>query len=188
MKCPECNMENDASHRFCEYCGSSLQVSQTDQEKAKNRDFLLIQTIRIAVMLLGLAVVNSIITDLAFVQEMSIPNFDLAPSFILSTVVSLVGIFIGVRYLRILTRAWPKAFPNFKEASVVITAGIMLILLTFIYKAARPMVLKYFEDRTILLVLQIILVGISAGYVGRACKVVYSKLPVWIKAAAREEG
>lgn len=187
MKCPQCSMENESSHRFCEFCGSSLEISKDDQEKTKNRDFLLIQTIRIAVTLLGLAVVNSIITDLDFVQDMQIPDFDLDPSFILSLVVYLVGGVVGVRFLRILTKAWPKAFPNFKEASVVITAGVVLILLTFIYKAARPMVLEYFDDRTILLILQIILVGISIGYVGRACKVVYSKLPIWIKAAAQEE-
>jgi hypothetical protein len=137
-------------------------------------------TLRFLIALLGLALLNMILTGLAFVEELIIPDFPLSTPTLVSSLIYFIALVLLVNYARVLAVMWPQAFPRYQEASVGFVALILLIILTTAYSGFRPFILEYASDTTPLTIIQFVFLSIAFIIVGRASVILYQALPSWL--------
>lgn len=187
MNCPSCNTFNDPSTQFCMNCGRPLTGEPAQMPPLvspsltpRPGEWLGILTLRLLVALLGLWLLKAIVTKLSFVRELVIPEIQLTAAEIISLLVFIVMIVLLLGFARTLGTLWPQAYPRYREASLVFNALIYLVILSFAYKALRPVLIWITNDQEILMILQIILVVLAIMIIVYPCIIVYHALPGWI--------
>jgi hypothetical protein len=190
MNCPRCNTENDPTHRFCKNCGEMLHQQAPAQQPQMNyrqsfstkspSEALGIQTIRIIIALLGLAIVNIVFSNLAFVEELSIPNFNLQTPDLIRSIIYLISVVLIIGYAQSLAKLWPQAYPKFGDVVVIFMAIISLVTLAMAYSGIKPVLQAFTSDSTSFTILQIVFMAIALFVVIRACILVYKRIPSWI--------
>lgn len=183
MNCPHCNTPNDPSNQFCMSCGKPMKADATlaaNRPAVSPSEWLGILTIRLVAALFGLWILNKILTQLSFVKELKIPDFDVTPASIISAVLFLVMILLLLGFARLLGVLWPRTFPKAPEAVLIWNAIIYLIVLSVGYTALRPVIQGFFDEPEVLMVFQIVLVVIALLIVIRPSIVIYKALPTWL--------
>lgn len=184
MNCPHCNTPNDPSHQYCINCGKPLHEPPSPNSTSNqqySRDQLSAHTFQIIVSLIGLWLINTILTGLSFVEELVIPDLPLSVSLLISLIVLLLVFFLLIRFARAIAAYWPFAFPRLREAGSVINALLTVIILGIAYRIFKPIVLQISRDPEPLMILQIILLLIAVVLVFRAGLFVYHAIPNWYK-------
>jgi len=180
MNCPHCNTPNDPSNRFCVNCGRDIHVQPMARGTPSAVGALGVQTVQLFIALFGLSILNSILTGLAFVEELRIPDFELSTPSVITFLIYFVAVILLVNYVRMLSFLWPQAFPRYPEVMALVGGVIYLILFTLAYQGLKPLILAYATDTIPLTLLQVILLFVSLIMVGRASVIVYNALPVWL--------
>ena len=180
MNCPHCNTPNDPANRFCVNCGLDIHIQPMARGTPSAVGVLGVQTAQLLIALFGLSILNSILTGLAFVEELEIPDFRLSAPSVITFLIYLVAVILLINYVRMLGYLWPQAFPRYPEVMVLVAVVIYLILFTMAYQSLKPFILAYATDTVPLTLLQVILLFVSLIMVGRASVIVYNALPVWL--------
>lgn len=191
MNCPNCGAPNDPSSKFCASCGHPLQgqgssSSSDSYEPAYSpRAVLGIQTGQLLLSLLGLWILRTVLTGLSFVQELRIPDVPMTTPSIISALIYLTIIVLLVRYVSLLGRLWPQAFPGYPHAAAVGGGIVYLIALAQAYKGSKPLLAMTSADPELVMIWQIVLVFIALLVAIRVSVIVYRFLPTWLTSARR---
>lgn len=180
MNCPYCHTPNDPANRFCVSCGRDIHAQPIREGGMFPIGILGIQTARLLLALLGLSILNTIFTSLAFIKELRIPDFVLTTPNIITFLIYTVAVILLVNYVRMLGFLWPQAFPKYQEVMLLVSSVIYLIIFTMAYQGLKPPILAYSTDTIPLTLLQVILLFTSLVMLGRASVIVYNALPSWL--------
>lgn len=182
MNCPNCNAYNKPGSQFCIQCGEPLQSSGSPPVQYRSaKEVLGIYTARMVIALIGLMILNMILTGLSFIEEINIPDFDMSAPTLITILIYLVAIGLLIHYGVNLRVLWPRAFPKFNQAHSLFNAVIYVVVLSMTYKVIKPFILEFSDDySTPLLIIQLILVAIVLVILGTASIFIYQVLPIWI--------
>lgn len=181
MNCPNCNTPNKPGSQYCIQCGEPLQVANQPQVKyGSAKEVLGIYTLRTLLALIGLAILNTILTGLSFIEELDIPDFDMTAPTLITILIYLVAITLLIQYTVTLKGLWPRAYPRYQQADSLFNAILYVIVLSMVYRVFKPFIFEFTFDTTPLLIVQLILIAFVLVILGRASIFVYQMMPVWI--------
>lgn len=189
MNCPACHAPNDPSSQFCQTCGTQLQINCISRNEARER--LLLSTFRLVLGVLGLWIIKTVLINLDFVQEVTIPDFPISVSTLVVLVILVIVAFLLIGFSRTLSSYWEVAFPGVSNVEHLGIAVIWLILLGIAYKILKPFVLMINFDpgpgvtttsgSMAILILQLILILMAIVVVFRAGVLLYHSIPLWFE-------
>jgi hypothetical protein len=175
MNCPHCNYPNGPANQFCQNCGLPLQI-------ASPRKSLWVMTARLLITVFGLWIIRTVLVNLAFVQDLRIPDFPLATTTIINVFIYALIIYLLISFIRTVAGLWPLAFPRYREGVVVFQAIVYLIVLSQLYKVLQQVLPSFNLGSEGMLIIQLILVVLALTLVFRASVVVYHAIPSWVSA------
>jgi len=163
-------------------CGANLMVNDpVVSAKEESRKKLSIETIRTIISIFGLLILNWLIKSMSFLEDLQIPESDLAIELIVKSVIYLLIIVLLLRYAGNLGSLWKKAFSNFSQAAVFFQTILFILCLSVLYDSTLWLFKQYVEDPQILLIYQLILGGIAVVLIIRAGVYFYQVLPLWLR-------
>lgn len=180
MNCPSCNSPNPPENIFCMQCGQPLHNTSPNQSQTSANSWLGIQTVRVLISLFGLWVIKAVLTRLSFIRELRIPDFNLPPVTVVEIIIFILAVILLLAFARQLGVLWPRAYPAYAQIAPALNALIYALVLSFLYKILKPLVVGFMEDSEALLVLQLLFTFIALIILLRAAMLVYQKLPAWI--------
>jgi len=139
-------------------------------------------TTRMILALVGLVILNAILTGLSFIEEFQIPDFDLDTPTLITALIYLVAIGLLVNFSLTLRSLWPQAYPRYNQAFYLFNAIIYVVVLVMAYRVAKDIIQAFTDDSDPLTILQLVCVVVVLFIVGRASVFVYQLLPSWIEA------
>ena len=184
MNCPHCNTQNDPSYQFCMNCGKSLGKGAPAPKQAplarSSSELLGVFTVRLVIALLGIWLIKTIINWLPFARELPVSETGLSILMFINMMIFIIVILLLLGYARTVRVLWPQAYPRYREVGFVIMAVVCIGVLIAVYNAFLPLILKYSDDPSILIIFQALLLLFSAIFLGYAFLGVYRKLPAWL--------
>jgi len=181
MICPKCQTPNEAEAQFCANCGALLAQSAKLPKVRSPREWLGILTAQLLLGLLLIYIVKAILVAMPFIKELRIPDFDLTPIAIINILVGLVIVALIIKFILDLRTWWPRAFPGYASLADLCIAILVLILLSAIYSAVKPLFILFTADVPELpMIVQILLLLAALFFASRAVILVYQNLPAWL--------
>lgn len=200
MNCPNCGADNEAGSRFCISCGSGLvggisfetEVGGGGWPARSGNPFrrqIGYATARVVVGVLLAFFIRSILLGLSFVDELIIPDFPLRVFQLVDMLTYVVVIILLVAFMQMIRANWLQAFPRARELSPAIVSVLLVLALSWLYRALLPLVVQILDNPAdFLLVLRITLFLLALFLLGRAGLLVYGAVPVWLDGLSLDLG
>lgn len=179
MNCPHCQTFNQPESRFCIKCGKPLSVAPSSYTPpATSPDRLLaIATGRVIIATLLLLLFRAILVRLSFFRGLTIPDFELSPTQIVTSLVHLIILYLLLNYAPALRVLWSRTFPRLAMFTVVWVVLVYLFALSSIYIAFVIPIYTLVADRMVGTYLQITIAVLAFVMLGYAWVAVYREIP-----------
>ena len=191
MKCPHCNTQNDPSYQFCLSCGKPLGKGSSVPSRAplaqSSSELLGVLTVRLLIALFGIWLIKTIINWLPFARVLPVSETGFSVLLLINLMIFLIVILLLLGYARTLRVLWTQAYPLYREVGFVIIAVVYICVLIAVYSAFLPLIIRYSDDPSILIIFQALLLLFSTVILGYAFLVVYRKLPAWLTIIRQEQ-
>lgn len=181
MICPKCQTPNEPNSEFCMRCGTPLHlVEREGNPLSANRYHLFIETLKFVFMLLGLYLIQTILTSLQFVKDIRIPDFPITVIQMVEVVMGLIILVLVIAFAAGFSGLWGRAFPAASAAGNIITSFLYIIVLSVLYKGMMPVMESAFNEPEIYLILQVFFLIIAIILAASILITLNKTLPKWI--------